>query len=183
MRIHCPLVLAFSVLAYAGSSTVSTLSHSQTRSDKSEASQDIVTWDAKSLFIHGERVMIWSGEVHPFRLPSPSLHLDVFQKIKAMGFNMVSFYVDWALLEGKRGQFRSEGVFDLQPFLDAARTAGVYLLARPGPYINAEASGGGFPGWLQRVEGKVRTNATDYLNATNKYNSISSDLSSKLTSC
>jgi len=72
------------------------------------------------------------------------------------------------LLEGKPGEFRAEGVFDLKPFFDAASKAGIYLLARPGPYINAEASGGGYPGWLQRVPGKLRTAAPAYLNSTNK---------------
>lgn len=137
-------------------------------SSKSPLLQDIVTWDEDSLYIHGERVVIFSGEVHPFRLPVPSLYLDVFQKIKALGFNMVSFYVDWALLEGKPGHFRADGIFDLEPFFEAATQAGIYLLARPGPYINAEASGGGFPGWLARVKGILRTNATDYLDATDK---------------
>ncbi|KAF4445819.1 putative beta-galactosidase [Fusarium austroafricanum] len=137
--------------------------------DKRELLQDIVTFDEHSLFIHGERVTIFSAEIHPFRLPVASLYPDLFQKVKAMGFNMVSFYVDWALLEGKPGEFRSEGALDLQPFIDAAKEAGVYLLARPGPYINAEVSGGGFPGWLQRVKGFLRTNATDYLEATDNY--------------
>ncbi|KAM5383782.1 hypothetical protein ACJZ2D_001771 [Fusarium nematophilum] len=131
--------------------------------------QDIVTWDEHSLFINGERVTIFSAEIHPFRLPVPSLYLDLFQKVKAIGFNMVSFYVDWALLEGKPGEFRSEGVLALEPFIDAAKEAGIFLLARPGPYINAEASGGGFPGWLQRVKGTLRTNASDYLSATDNY--------------
>ncbi|KAI8674425.1 Beta-galactosidase [Fusarium keratoplasticum] len=131
--------------------------------------QDIVTWDEHSLFINGERVTIFSAEIHPFRLPVPSLYLDLFQKVKAAGFNMVSFYVDWALLEGKPGEFRSEGVLAIEPFIDAAKEAGIFLLARPGPYINAEASGGGFPGWLQRVKGTLRTNASDYLSATDNY--------------
>ncbi|PTB61654.1 glycoside hydrolase family 35 protein [Trichoderma citrinoviride] len=131
--------------------------------------QDIVTWDEHSLFVHGERVVIFSGEVHPFRLPVPSLYLDVFQKIKALGFNTVSFYVDWGLLEGKPGKFRADGIFDLEPFFEAATKAGIYLLARPGPYINAEVSGGGFPGWLQRVKGHLRTDSPDYLHATDNY--------------
>jgi beta-galactosidase GanA len=46
-----------------------------------------------------------------------------------MGFTGASFYVDWALLEGKPGNFSAEGVFDLQPFFDAASTAGIYLFA------------------------------------------------------
>lgn len=91
--------------------------------------EDIVTWDEHSLFIHGKRVMIMSGEFHPWRLPVPSLWLDVFQKIKALGFNCVSFYVNWALVEGAPGNFTAEGVFAYEPFFEAASQAGVYLIA------------------------------------------------------
>lgn len=63
------------------------------------------------------------------RLPVPSLWLDVFQKIKSLGYNGVSFYVDWALLEGKPGNFSAEGVFAFEPFFEAATQAGIYLLA------------------------------------------------------
>ncbi|KAJ4353285.1 uncharacterized protein N0V89_005012 [Didymosphaeria variabile] len=136
---------------------------------KRQALQDVVTWDKDTIFINGERLFLYSGEVHPFRLPVPDLHLDVFQKIKAIGYNGVSFYIDWALLEGKPGEYREEGVFDLKPFFDAASEAGIYLIARPGPYINAEVSGGGYPGWIQRVKGTLRTRAEDYLNATDNY--------------
>ncbi|KAK1985896.1 family 35 glycosyl hydrolase [Colletotrichum cereale] len=136
---------------------------------KRDRLQDVVTWDAQSLFVRGERVMVFSGEIHPFRLPVPSLWLDLFQKVKALGLNTVSFYVDWALLEGKAGDFSAEGVFDLQPFFEAATKAGVYLIARPGPYINAEASGGGFPGWLARIRGKLRTSDPEFLSATDNY--------------
>lgn len=83
--------------------------------------------------------------------------------------NCVSFYVDWALLEGKPGTYTAEGVFALEPFFDAAKEAGIYLLARPGPYINAEVSGGGFPGWLQRVKGQLRTRNAEFLAATDNY--------------
>lgn len=55
--------------------------------------------------------------------------MDIFQKIKAVGFNAVSFYVDWALLEGQQGDFSAEGVFALEPFFEAAKDAGVYLIA------------------------------------------------------
>ncbi|EMC91653.1 glycoside hydrolase family 35 protein [Baudoinia panamericana UAMH 10762] len=131
--------------------------------------QDIVTWDEHSLFVRGERVLFYSGEFHPFRLPVPGLWLDVFQKIKALGYNGVSFYVDWALVEGKQGEFNASGVFAFEPFFQAASTAGIYLLARPGPYINAEASGGGFPGWLQRNPALLRTRQPGYEHATDNY--------------
>lgn len=71
-------------------------------------------------------------------------------------------------MEGKPGTYRAQGIFDLQPFFDAAKQAGIYLLARPGPYINAEVSGGGFPGWLQRINGTLRTRDPGYWDATEK---------------
>lgn len=131
--------------------------------------QDIVTWDQYSISVHGERIILLSGEFHPFRLPSPGLWLDVFQKVRALGYSGVSFYLDWAVLEGERGHIRLEAVFALDKFFGAASKAGIYLIARPGPYINAETSGGGFPGWLQRLEGNLKTTDQDYLDAITPY--------------
>ena len=62
---------------------------------KAEALQDIVTWDEHSIFVRGERIMLFNGEFHPYRLPVPDLWLDVFQKLRAVGFSGVSFYTDW----------------------------------------------------------------------------------------
>lgn len=59
------------------------------------------------------------------RLPVPSLWSDVFEKIKAMGFNAVSFYTMWALHETKPGEFTAEGVFSLEDFFEAAAKAGI----------------------------------------------------------
>lgn len=131
--------------------------------------QDVVTFDNYSLLINGERKFIYSGEFHPFRLPVPSLWPDVLTKIKALGLNTISIYIHWGALEGKAGDFNAPGPLVLEPLFKAAQDAGLYIIARPGPYINAEATGGGFPGWLQRIEGKLRTNATDYLSATDNY--------------
>ncbi len=44
-----------------------------------------ITYDHYSLLIDGQRVFIYSGEFHPFRLPSPDLWRDVFEKMKAGG--------------------------------------------------------------------------------------------------
>ena len=134
---------------------------------KRQALQSIVTWDEASIFVHGKRILFFSGEFHPFRLPVPTLWLDVFQKIKSLGYSGVSFYADWALLEGQQGTFTAEGIFSFEPFFQAASEAGLYLLARPGPYINAEVSGGGFPGWLQRTKPVLRT--PDFINYTLNY--------------
>lgn len=115
--------------------------------DRRELLQNVVTFDNYSLFINGERTMIYSGEFHPFRLPVPSLWPDVFQKIKALGLNTVSFYLHWGSLEGKSGDFNDPAGLAIEPFLQAAQDAGIYLIARPGPYISEFPwpRGGGVP--------------------------------------
>ena len=59
--------------------------------------------------------------------------LDIFQKIKAMGYNGVSFYVHWGVVEGKPGNVTFDGIFALEPFFEAAKQAGIYLVAVSGP--------------------------------------------------
>lgn len=162
-------ILTLAVLALQGGHALRGRPDELFRPERRDLLQDVVTFDNYSLSINGERLMIYSGEIHPFRLPVPSLWLDIFEKVKALGLNTVSFYLHWGTLEGKSGDFNAQGPLVIEPFFQAAQQAGIYLIARPGPYINAEATGGGFPGWLQRIEGKLRTNATDFLSATDNY--------------
>lgn len=56
-----------------------------------------VTWDKYSLSVNGERLFIFSGEFHYHRLPVPEMWLDVFQKLRANGFNAVSSIVHHSL--------------------------------------------------------------------------------------
>src|ERR1051326_3596340 len=44
-----------------------------------------VTFDGYSFLVDGTRTYLWSGEFHYFRLPSPSLWLDIFPKNKGEG--------------------------------------------------------------------------------------------------
>ena len=121
-----------------------------------------ITYDQDSLMIDGRRAVIWSGEFEYWRLPSPSLWLDVLQKMKAEGYNAVTIYFDWAYHSPKPGVYDFSGVRDVNRLLDMAAQAGLYVIARPGPYINAETSGGGLPGWLTTQAGRARTDAPDY---------------------
>ena len=93
----------------------------------------------------------------------------VFEKIKALGFNTVSFYVHWGLVEYAKDDFNFDGWLSLEPFIDAAKETGMYLIARPGPYINAETTGGGTPGWGTRVPGAWRTFNKTYIDAMEGY--------------
>ncbi|MGA0568875.1 beta-galactosidase [Rathayibacter sp. KR2-224] len=133
------------------------------------AATHTITFDKYSLMIDGKRTMIWSAEFHYWRLPSKSLWLDVLQKIKAEGYNAVSIYFDWAYHSPKQGTYDFSGVRDVDTLLDMAQQVGLYVIARPGPYINAETDGGGFPGWLTQVAGRARSDAADYLAAADEW--------------
>ncbi|KAJ1567378.1 hypothetical protein HK096_010059, partial [Nowakowskiella sp. JEL0078] len=123
----------------------------------------IVSYDRYSLIINNERIYIWSGEFHPFRLPSPSLWIDILEKMKSAGFNAVSVYVNWGYHTSKSGIYDYTGIRDWDLFLKFATKVGIYVIFRPGPYINAETTGGGFPGWLgSNVKSKARSHAADY---------------------
>ena len=130
-----------------------------------------VAFDQYSMLIDGRRTFVWSGEMHPFRLPSPALWRDVLQKMKAVGFNTVSFYFDWGYHSPAPGVYDFSGVRDMDRLLDIADEAGLYVIARPGPYINAETDGGGFPAWLTTQAGRARSDAADYLAATDEWQS------------
>ena len=57
----------------------------------------------------------------------------------------------------------------LCPQGDSPHTTSLTRIQRPGPYINAEVSGGGFPGWLARNPGIPRTRDPRFLDATDNY--------------
>src|SRR6185503_2129767 len=135
------------------------------------AATHTIGFDQYSLTIDGRRTFIWSGEFHPYRLPSPDLWRDVLQKMKASGYNSVSFYFDWGYHSPKPGVYNFAGVRDMDRLLAIAQEVGLYVIARPGPYINAEVDSGGFPGWLTTQAGRARSDAPDYLAATDQWQS------------
>jgi beta-galactosidase GanA len=128
-----------------------------------------VTFDPHSLMIDGTRLFVWSGEFHPFRLPSPSLWLDILQKMKASGFNAVCMYFNWSYHSPASGVYDFTGVRDMDLVMRMAADTGIYVLARPGPYINAEVNAGGFPGWLTATAAAARTSDPVYLAAADQW--------------
>jgi beta-galactosidase GanA len=115
--------------------------------------------------VDGRRVLVQAAELHYFRLPSPDLWRDILEKDKAGGFNAVSLYFDWAYHSPKPGVYDFSGVRDVDRLLGMAEEVGLYVIARPGPYINAETTGGGFPAWLKLVPGRARSSAPGYTSA------------------
>ncbi|EPS35567.1 hypothetical protein H072_11078 [Dactylellina haptotyla CBS 200.50] len=125
---------------------------------------DVVSWDSYSLIVNGERILIFSGEFHYPRLPVPDLWTDVLQKFKANGLNAISIYIFWNYHSPRQGvfDFESPGK-NLQVLFDAAKEIGLYVVVRPGPYVNAEYSAGGIALWATDGSGgKLRTSDATY---------------------
>ncbi|MGC9497153.1 beta-galactosidase [Streptomyces sp. WG7] len=122
-----------------------------------------VALDRYSLLVDGRRLALWSGEMHPFRLPSPSLWRDVLQKMRAYGYNAVSVRLAWNQHSPAPGAYDFTGVRDLDLFLRTAAETRMYVVLRPGPYIGADVDAGGLPGWLTAAEGRARTLDAAYL--------------------
>ncbi|KAL5524694.1 hypothetical protein ACEPAF_9839 [Sanghuangporus sanghuang] len=131
---------------------------------------DAVQWDNYSLVLKGQRIFLHSGEFHTFRLPVPELWLDILQKVKSMGLNAASVYVHWGQINPSPGVIDFNGIRSLQALFDAAKVAGIWIVLRPGPYMNGETTAGGIPHWVtSQVAGTLRTNATDYRAAWQDY--------------
>ena len=110
-----------------------------------------VRYDGQCLTIDGRDILIFSGSFHYFRCPK-ELWPERFAKIKAAGFNCVETYIPWNISERSApknlNDFSQVNLHDFEAWLNMAEKAGLYIIARPGPYICAEWDRGGYPGWL-----------------------------------
>ena len=101
--------------------------------------------------IDGEKVFLYGGELHYFRVPRDewSQRLDLLIE---SGCNLVSTYIPWALHEFEEGVFDFTGSglpeSDLKAFIELVKEKGLYCIVRPGPYIMAEVRYEGIPEWL-----------------------------------
>ncbi|KAF8873040.1 hypothetical protein BD779DRAFT_1477252 [Infundibulicybe gibba] len=76
---------------------------------------------------------------------------------------MLLAYTHMGLINPLPGVVDFDGFHALQPLYDAAKAAGIWIVLRPGPYINAETSAGGITHWAtSEVAGTLQTNATDW---------------------
>ena len=123
-----------------------------------------VTFDRYSLMVDGKRVFVKSGAFHYFRTPGIKMAYDRFRKMKAGGYNTVDIYFNWNYHSQKRGEYDFSGIKDVRKVLQAAKDSGLFVIARPGPFINAEVNAGGLPFWLLKMEDVIPRNriGTEY---------------------
>lgn len=119
--------------------------------------------------LDGEPFQILSGALHYFRV-HPDLWRDRIRKARQMGLNTIETYIAWNAHAPSEDVFDLSGGLDLGRFLDDVAAEGMHAIVRPGPYICAEWTNGGLPGWLftSGADG-VRRDEPRYLAAIERY--------------
>ncbi|KAF2708494.1 glycoside hydrolase family 35 protein [Pleomassaria siparia CBS 279.74] len=142
---------------------------------------DVVQWDHYSFKVNGKRLFVFSGELHYWRIPVPEVWEDLLEKIKAAGFTAFAFYGNWGYHSANNHTLDfTTGGHDFTLLFEIAKRVGLYIIVRPGPYVNAEANAGGFPLWLTTgAYGKLRDDDPRYTAAWKPYFGNYSAITSK----
>lgn len=107
-----------------------------------------ISFDKHSIFVDEQRQTVRSAAFHYFRLPGQDTWLDRLEKIKVAGYNAVDIYFPWGFHSEEKGVYDFTGIKDIRRLLELTVDLDLLVVARPGPYINAEISAGGLPFWL-----------------------------------
>lgn len=107
-----------------------------------------LNFDKHSLIINKIPTFIKSASLHYFRLPGEKTIKDRLRKLKACGYNTVDLYFCANYHSEKEGVWDFSGNKDVSNILSLIKDLGLFVIARPGPFINAEIAAGGLPFWL-----------------------------------
>ncbi|KAF8751741.1 Glycoside hydrolase family 35 protein [Rhizoctonia solani] len=126
------------------------------------------SFDQHSLLLDGKRIWCLAGSF--IRGGYLLLRLaGCFGKDEACGFRCGVHLFPLETFESKRANLNFEGYLSVTRFLEIAKDVGILVIVRPGPYINAETTGGGYPGWLTNVPDTARSNGSDFTPAWKPY--------------
>lgn len=99
----------------------------------------------------GQPMLIQAGEFHYFRTPQAEWRQRL-ELLKGAGFNAVASYIPWLWHQVEEGVSDFDGhshpLRNLAGFLDLAAEMDLFIISRPGPYINAETINEGIPPWV-----------------------------------
>ncbi|HWQ05211.1 MAG TPA: beta-galactosidase [Longilinea sp.] len=102
-------------------------------------------------WLDGKPQLIQAGEFHYFRTP-PEQWRHRLGLLKSAGFNALATYIPWLWHQLEESVTDCDGhshpMRNLAGFLDLAAEMGLWIIARPGPYIMAETINEGIPPWV-----------------------------------
>lgn len=108
-----------------------------------------ITFDSVSYMVNGKPFYLYAGEFDYFRVPGKDWRTRM-RLFKKAGGNCLATYIPWGLHEQEEGKYVFGGAskYDLEGFLKTAKEEGLYVIARPGPYVYSELHNSGIPAWL-----------------------------------
>ena len=121
-----------------------------------------VTCDCHQLKVNGEPVTLLCASLFYFRLPQECWE-ERMEQLRMCGYHCIDVYIPWNFHESRPGEWRFTGMYDVEAFLTMAHHHGLYVIARPGPYICSEWDGGALPAWLYTQQLDLRQNDSAYL--------------------
>ncbi|MFF5957621.1 beta-galactosidase [Streptomyces luteogriseus] len=123
------------------------MSHPTTTLGQDTTPDQGIALDARGIRFEGGPRLVLCASLFYFRLPREQWRARLAQ-VRASGYTCVDVYLPWNFHETAPGRWSFEGRRDVAAFLDLAQEEGLYVIARPGPYICSEWDGGALPAWL-----------------------------------
>lgn len=119
--------------------------------------------------INGEEIFLYGGEIHYFQCPR-ELWQDRLEKLKSAGCNSISTFVPWNYHEPTENRINLR---ELDEFLALCEKLGLYVIIKPGPYIDSGWDAGAIPSWIIAKGVRPRSNDPDYIEyARNWFRSV-----------
>ncbi|MGP9536366.1 beta-galactosidase [Brachybacterium sp. AOP43-C2-M15] len=139
----------------------------------SAVNRGLIDLSSARLDLDGIPSVLLCSSLFPFRIPRSQWDHRL-QLVAESGYRMIDLYVHWGFHEEAPGRIDlTSPERDLGHFLDLARTHGLLVMARPGPYICSETDGGGLPWWLHGdadgAPAALRTTDPAYLAAVDRW--------------
>jgi beta-galactosidase len=113
----------------------------------SKSEEAMIQLSSDAMRINGKSEIILCASLFYFRLPR-GLWKERLSKVKAFGYNAIDVYFPWNHHETEEGMWDFTGEKDVAQFLQDAADTGLWVIARPGPYICSEWDGGALPAYL-----------------------------------
>ena len=123
-----------------------------------------VTLRENELQLNGKATTLLCASLFYFRIPRENWE-ERMDQLRMAGYNCIDVYIPWNFHELRPGEWHFEDEHDVSAFLALAARHGLYVIARPGPYICSEWDGGALPSWLYQPGAVLRQNDETYLKA------------------
>ncbi|VDL83671.1 unnamed protein product [Nippostrongylus brasiliensis] len=131
-----------------------------------------IDFDNDRFLLDGKPFRYIAGSIHYFRI-HPTQWRDRLQRVRALGFNAIQYYIPWNFHEIYEGQYDFSGGRNFTEFSRIASELGMYSLVRLGPYVCGEWENGGLPWWLLNKDiTMMRTSEKNFKAVVQKWFSV-----------